>query len=136
MESDGPRRTSADTSVSAPREWPFGEIQSLVRDVVRLARSWWRVDRIRVSPREGRLLALLPGERLLVFGRPVVVIERIPSMAFGGVGVRYRCATETGCGELFVARVPGTSAPVVTWREGGVAYELFEEDVDCEGEGV
>ena len=49
-------------------------IAALFRDLGRLIQFWWLNDRIRISPSEGRLLQIKPGD-LLRFGERQAEIE-------------------------------------------------------------
>ena len=41
-------------------------IRAIATPLLVLLRSWFHVDRIRISPMEGRLLSLQPGQRILL----------------------------------------------------------------------
>ena len=51
-------------------------VRTLFAELLALVRSWWSVDRIRASPRAGRLLRLRPRSLISVQGRPAEVAHR------------------------------------------------------------
>ena len=68
----------------------------LLRDVLRLVRSWWRSDRIRIGPAEGRLLRLQPGALVSIRGQLVKLVQRREWFEEGGARVEYLCEGEDG----------------------------------------
>lgn len=107
------------------------EMRRLVRDLCRLFSAWWRVDRVRVSLREGRLLRLEPPCLLLICGRLVQVRER--RVDSSGVGVIYRCEAHAGSGTLWARPVPATLHPLLYWYEGDSLDELSSEQIEVLG---
>jgi hypothetical protein len=102
---------------------------SLPREAWELVRSWWRVDRIRVSPREGRLLSLEPPCVVFITSRPAQVVERIaPDPTASDPSVTYRCRTSTGPAELCV-RLTGPRELHITWRESNRERAIPESEV-------
>lgn len=67
-----------------------------------LLSAWWRVDQIRVSPREGRLLRLAPPCYLEHGGDLWLVESRVVGVGPAGVSVTYRCTSEERQGVLTV----------------------------------
>ena len=106
---------------------------SLFRRLADLGRSWWRVDRIRVSGRRSRLLRLPEGSALRVGATQAVVLARtvLPSHARreneAGVVVCYSCLTATGLAELEVRPLGQDEPPELRWRTDG--RERRVEDV-------
>src|SRR3954466_11436517 len=92
----------------------------MVRYLARLLHCWWTTDRIRTSPRAGRLLRLGPGSFLLLAGEAAQVVAR--RAAGGHVG--YRCTTAGGDCEIRV------SEGVVVVR-GGAEQTLDPEQVEA-----
>lgn len=74
--------------------------EGLLAALVDLLRAWWRVDRIRASPREGRLLRLEVADFLTVRGEPARVVARRVGVDAEGRFVAYRCETAAGEREL------------------------------------
>jgi hypothetical protein len=100
--------------------------------VPRLVKSWWRDDRIRVSPREGRLLRLQPPCKLLIHGNPVQVLARIrrPQGSDDVASVVYSCWTPSGPGELLVEPREFSNAVRVTWRHRGCVEDVLEAEIE------
>lgn len=89
-----------------------------IERLIGLIRDWWRIDRVRISPREGRLLRLQPGDLLRLEGMTVTVTDRVvdPDVC----GVHYRCEGAGFTGELRVGLDAGRQADEVVWsRQGG-----------------
>ena len=110
------------TSDDSP--WP------LVKRVASLLHSWWRGDRIRSPPAEGRLLRLRPPCYLLLRGQSLEVTSREVQERGGKMSVVYVCQTRGGQGNLVVE--PGTILPAVMseWHENGKVVRLPEADVE------
>ena len=100
--------------------------------VVELVSSWWRVDRVRNSPREGRLLRLSPPSVLRIAGRRYRLISRRATSAGGKPCVVYHCRSPAGGCELRV--IPGARArhPRVEWVVSGRVSFLEEDEVEVE----
>lgn len=96
--------------------------------LIGLVRDWWRVDRIRSSPREGRLLRLEPGDLLRLAGVTVTVIDR--RVDPDASGVRYRCAGDGFIGELRVTLAAGRQADGIVWSREGRQCCLFAAEVE------
>ncbi|MCC6511016.1 MAG: hypothetical protein IT423_18080 [Pirellulaceae bacterium] len=82
---------------------------SVLESLRQLVHSWWRIDRVRVAKCTGRLLELVPGDRLLVLGQLWLVIGRI----------EYPIDQE--------------GAPIDSARRSGVVYELRNQVVEYSG---
>jgi hypothetical protein len=110
------------------------ELTRWFRDLARLVGDWWRVDRVRVSPREGRLLRLQPPCLLVICERIVEIRER--RLDPSGSWVVYQCHTFPAAGFLWAR--PGASPlyPRLLWLEGGVFRELTSEEVDVIGSEI
>jgi hypothetical protein len=94
----------------------------------RLLCSWWRADRIRVSPRAGELLRLEPPCCLHVSGQYAQILDR--GTRVGGSTVIYRCGTRGEPGTLIVKFDSSTSMVAVEWRQGGQVTQLAAADVE------
>jgi hypothetical protein len=57
----------------------------LLRELTRCVRSWWSVDRIRISRSEGLLLQLQIGDRLLVMGKIWQVENKLVESSSEGI---------------------------------------------------
>lgn len=107
------------------------EARRLIRDLCRLCSAWWRVDRVRVSVREGQMLRIKPPCLLLISGRLVQVRDR--RVDSSGSGVVYRCETHAGSGTLWVRPAPSTLHPLLHWQEGVSLQELSGEQIEVLG---
>lgn len=105
----------------------------LLRAIAALARSWWQVDRVRISPREGRLLNLRPPCLLRIDGAIAQVTARQAGQGARGPYVVYRCDDGGGDALLWVYPVGRTHRPLVRWQTGGGEITLSEEDVEVYG---
>lgn len=104
--------------------------QVIGRDLVRLVAEWWRVDRIRVSSDEGRLLRLQPPCLVVVAGRPAEVLSRIVGHDAGGTFVAYDCRGVQGMCRLRVGLVDDRAASDVSWTADGVQRQLHVGEVE------
>jgi hypothetical protein len=107
----------------------------LVRRLGRLLHSWWRRDCIRVSPREGRLLALDPPCILIIGNDRVEVVARVRGPPGRQARVMYHCRVRAGPAELHVRMREGARGCDVCWRHQGDVRDLDEEDVEVLGSG-
>lgn len=100
----------------------------LASDFRRLLRSFWRVDRIRTSPADGRLLRLQPPCILVVDGRPMEMVARTLVHAAEGTTVSYVCRLGQDEGRLTVPVAGGSTA--VVWTTYGVERRLTADQVE------
>jgi len=100
--------------------WP-----RLVRQLGRLLHSWWRGDRIRVSPEEGRLLRLRPPCWLLIDGATVEVVGR--TVPDAGRRVLYSCRTHSGVGTLAVSLDDKVN---LHWHDGAHTRPIMASDIE------
>lgn len=96
--------------------------------LARLIRDWWRIDRVRISPCEGRLLRLQPGDLLRLEGMTLTVIAR--EIDPDESGVRYRCEGEGLIGELWVGLVAARQADEVVWSREGCRWRLPAGEIE------
>lgn len=93
-------------------------------------RSWWRVDRVRVSPTEGRLLRLEPPCWLRVEGTLVEVFSRTVGETTGGPFVTYGCRSPAGpCTLSLDPRGQGRTA-ILRWEKDARKEELSSRQVE------
>ena len=78
-------------------------------------RSWWRVDRIRASPREGRLLRLHPPCFVVIGGRSFEIAHRVVGQDAEGPFVDYNVRSQEGSARLLVRLIVETSQTVIHW---------------------
>ncbi len=96
----------------------------------RMIQNWWRNDRVRVLPGEGRLLRLRPPCWLGLGGRIVEVVRRSVGHTPEGPYISYLCLTPDGAGELRVRPAPPNRCSTVRWLEGDGELMLQETDVE------
>jgi hypothetical protein len=104
--------------------------RELIRDWQRLVAGWWRVDQIRISPDEGRLLRLQPSSLVVVGGRPAEVLSRTVGHDVGGTFVVYECRSARGDCRLTVRIVGERAAVDVLWSDDGVEQTLPRDAVE------
>lgn len=109
----------------------------LLKDTARLIESWWKIDRVRISPREGRLLRLTPPCVVVVEDQPAEVLARMlgrtsATTSDGGdsISVVYECRSPRGDCRLRLAVTPGGAIAGVYWTTGGVERRITEESVE------
>ena len=98
----------------------------------RLIRSWYGVDRIRISPSAGRLLRIRTGDRVLIRDTYYSVMSRTVTTGCesgrGGTRVTSRLAGLQGDGVLRVELV--TSFQSVSWLQtADGTIDVFDDDV-------
>jgi len=101
---------------------------TLIKRCIGLIRDGWQSDRIRISPREGRLLRLHVGDVLQLAGLTVIVTARHLPTAMAGV--YYQCTGENGCGELWVMLNGERQADEVVWVWAGREQRLESTQVE------
>ena len=96
----------------------------LATALARLLHWWWRSDRIRAPPSEGRLLRLEPPCFLRIAGEPAEVVSR----HVDGQLITHCCHGAAGDFELAVRLTEG--GPEVRMRRGGRERLLAAKDVE------
>jgi hypothetical protein len=86
---------------------------------------WWRADRIRAAPAEGRLLRLRPPCFLRVRGRTVEVLRRRVVRVASGLCVSYHCNADDGTCILAVA-----PSGEIRWVKAGRECTLRTTEVE------
>jgi hypothetical protein len=94
----------------------------------RLLHWWWRVDRIRTPPGDGRLLRLAPADFVRIVGESAEVRSR-EVIEGDAPAIVYRCETATATVELVVRLADGELAVVL--RRGGQERQLTVDDVEA-----
>ena len=104
-----------------------GALARIFRALNRLVQSWWNVDRVRASPREGRILRLRPPAWILLDEREVEVLRRSVAHGAGGASVIYDCRTARGQAQIRVSTVGPVCCTQIYWFEEG-RQQLLTED--------
>jgi hypothetical protein len=99
-------------------------ILEMYRDIRSLLAHWWSSDRIRVSPNDGQLLRLQPGDLLTVAGVDAEVLSRL---LIADEFLCLTCGTAAGPAELHIP-IPPHRGPV-GWSIAGVCRLLTEDEV-------
>lgn len=102
----------------------------LVLSIVDFLRDWWSKDRVRASPREGRLLRVSPRSVLYIEGTRYEVAERNPVETSRGTVVRYKCNGLDDHVELWVTT---GCVPSVVLVKDDAERELTVGDVEVWG---
>lgn len=105
-------------------------LHKLMLDLLRLLGSWWKVDRVRVSPTEGRLLRIEPPCCVVVESRPAEVVARTTGENAAGPFVVYDCVTARGDGRLLVVPHDCGRRLDVFWTEDGVRRSVDEANIE------
>ncbi|MCB1807126.1 MAG: hypothetical protein KDK04_13000 [Candidatus Competibacteraceae bacterium] len=100
-------------------------MKKLAKALASLARNWWQVDQVRISPSEGRLLNLQPPCYLRIGAQTVEIIQRRP--AEQRLGVIYDCADDS---QLQVNLISLNRALDVCWIRQDQTIELAAADVE------
>ena len=102
-------------------------MRAFASQCVSLVRAWWRGDRIRVSPREGRLLAIAVGSAIRVGSvyAEVTSRRRIDTAAAGPVA-EYGLRTDDGPARL---RVPLAGCGALVFARDGIDEVVSDDDV-------
>jgi hypothetical protein len=103
------------------------------RAIAGLIAAWWRVDRVRVSPREGKLLWLRPHCLLTVDGVPAEVLRREEFHASIAQGVLYECQTAEGLARLHVRIGDHAGQLAISWSTSGPSEMLSEHQIEVFG---
>ena len=103
--------------------------RSLPAAIVELLKSWWRVDRIRSSPAEGRLLRLQPPAFVVIDERTIEVTRRVVGQDRDGPFVVYDCLEDGLPARLLVRPAAGCETMPVRWLSPLGEREFDERDV-------
>jgi hypothetical protein len=94
----------------------------------KLLSAWWRVDRIRASPRDGQWLRLAPGSVVSIQGQAAIVVRRLTGASPAGPFVEYDCQLAAGAGRLRVSMRPDGIATDVQWIDADGRYEMLDAE--------
>jgi hypothetical protein len=106
-------------------------MKSLLRDLLQLVRSWWRVDRVRTASSEGQLLRLSSPCVLGIAGRWWVVESRTVGDGAQGAFVHYHCCDGgVATGELEVRPPPPFGSGSIHWTWEDRVVELHPTEIE------
>jgi hypothetical protein len=103
---------------------------SLLTELWRLMRAWWRVDRIRVSPVQGELLRVPVAAALRIEGHSWTVDARWVGDGATGPFVRYQCGHEQRTAWLEVCPAPPLGTGRIRWTERTESRELQAAEIE------
>ena len=104
-------------------------IRHVLREFWGLVRWWWTCDRIRVSPAEGRLLQIRPGDLLTVEITDAEVVHRSVNDGPEGRSLILNCCTNTGSAELHLTVSPKGQVSDLRWRDATGCRVLMATDI-------
>lgn len=96
----------------------------------RLIRAWWHADRVRVSPREGRLLRLQPPCIVRIGREYAQVSRRCNGQTDAGPYVRYDCTVDNRHASLLVELNPDLKDQAVFWTVDGETERYAADDIE------
>jgi hypothetical protein len=100
---------------------------SIWRDLLNTVRTWWDTDRIRVSPNDGRLLRIQPGDLMTIEGLDIEVLDRSLNSTERGELLQLNCRGPLGTATLTVAIDTEVINQKATWAQSG-----FERPIDLD----
>lgn len=101
----------------------------MIQALLDCVRAWWRVDRIRASPREGRLLRLHPPCLLVIQDRLIEIVRRVVGQDAEGPFVVYDCHDGGDSAQLLVRPIAESSRTSIRWIGPDSGRSLAEEEV-------
>ncbi len=99
-----------------------------------LIRSFWKVDRIRISPLEGRLLRLSNKSIVVIDHQPFQIKKRKVISKGTMICVKYLCEGEPGQGWLRVTQTASILQPEVEWKIDDFWIQYGAEEVEVFGD--
>ena len=108
-------------------------LRRLLGSGIDLLHSWWQVDRIRVSPREGGLLRLRPPCLIQLCSQSVEVQRRRVDRDSEEPCIVYDCLGPFGPGELRVRPVGVREGPQLRWIGNWGEQVLSADDIQLWG---
>ncbi len=97
--------------------------------LARLVQSWWLVDRIRVSPREGHLWRLSCGTLLNIDDAWYQIVGRTVRSGQFGVELIYECTSGEQFARLIVTQTATAKQEIVLHRPAGGPGIALDVDV-------
>lgn len=109
-----------------------GGFGKLLADCAALIRSWWDVDRIRISPTEGKLLRLRIGSVIVVNRRSFEVVGHRADQLGSEVTITCDCRGVDGDSRLVIV-TNETAVCRLSWIDEHGELELDPLDVEIYG---
>ncbi|MCP4788102.1 MAG: hypothetical protein GY903_18420 [Fuerstiella sp.] len=103
--------------------------QSLLHSVLQLMRSWYAVDRVRVSPTAGRLLSLRVDDRILIRETIFTVVNRQTIASRDGIRLTYQLTSDDGNAELSVEPDSAGTNYVSELTTDNCTTTIYEDDI-------
>lgn len=97
------------------------------RDFWKIIASWWNTDRIRISPRDGRLFRIMPDDLLTVDGVDLEVLDRTLVIGEECQSLRLDCRSPSGS---VTVSVMIQAKPKVFWTNSESSREISAEGVE------
>ena len=96
----------------------------------RLVDLWWRSDRIRSSPSEGRLLRLKSGDLLQIGPIQAEVLTRSVIDSDSGSLLCLICDTANGSAELSIDLTAIGNTTSIVWKQGEELRQMSEVEIE------
>jgi hypothetical protein len=106
-------------------------LKKTIHALAGLLRAWWQVDRVRVSPSDGRLLRLGLRSVIQVMGDPAVVMKRRVGHTEEGPYVAYECEGVAGSSEILVRPIGDRHRVAIRWVTKGKERALSEAEIEA-----
>lgn len=97
--------------------------------LVRLIQSWYRVDRVRVPPADGRMLHLKTGDCFVLFETLYVVEGRQVTSGDSDCRVELTLRSDEGSAVLVVSRSCVLRNTVATLDDASCLRDVFDSDI-------
>jgi hypothetical protein len=117
-------------NVNEERDAATLSLRKVWRDIQRLLQSWWRVDRVRVSPREGALLRLDVGDSIVVGQCAALIASRHITATSSGAVVVYNCSSVEGESVLEVPITVRRPSGTIVWRTGDNGVVIHPDEIE------
>ncbi len=92
--------------------------------------SFWKVDRIRISPNEGLLLRLSNKAIVIIKQKPLQILKRNIIASGEWIHVEYVCDGEDGLSLLRVTQKGSNTQPEVRWETRKGQFKYPEDQIE------
>ena len=100
-----------------------------LRSVLQLLRSWYAVDRVRVSPTAGRLLGLRADDRVLIRDDVFTVVSRQSIASRDGIQLAYQLESDDGAADLEVKSDSSCTRHPAELRTKNGTTTIYEDEI-------